>query len=81
MRRMADLAAEGRLASDGAGRCCGRSSSGFAGARVRVFGDVLEMTLSDLTAHAVPAGRGPASWKEETHEERIIGHTGWRSLP
>jgi hyaluronoglucosaminidase len=58
LARMADLAAEGRLATDGATEL--RSFLvRLRRARVRVFGDVLEMTLSDLTGTLFRPGEVP----------------------
>jgi hypothetical protein len=56
--RLADLAAEGRLESDGTAEL--RSFLiRLRRARVRVFGDVLEMTLSDLTGTSFRPGEVP----------------------
>jgi hyaluronoglucosaminidase len=58
LARMADLAQAGRLDSEGAAEL--RSFLiRLRRARVRVFGDVLEMTLSDLTGMMFRPGEGP----------------------
>jgi hyaluronoglucosaminidase len=58
IRAMADLAATGRLASDGATELRPFLVR-LRRARVRVFGDVLEMTLSDLTGTMFRPGEVP----------------------
>jgi hyaluronoglucosaminidase len=58
LRRLADLAADGRLDSDGAVDLR-PFLIGLRRARVRVFGDVLEMTLSDLTGTLFRPGEVP----------------------
>ncbi len=56
--RLADLAAEGRLESDGTAELRPFLVR-LRRARVRVFGDVLEMTLSDLTGTLFRPGEVP----------------------
>ena len=58
IRRMADLAAAGRLASDGPTELR-PYQVGLRRARVRVFGDALEMTLSVLTGTTFRPGEVP----------------------
>ncbi|MET0771480.1 MAG: protein O-GlcNAcase [Candidatus Limnocylindrales bacterium] len=58
LARLADLAAEGRLASDGAAELRPFLIR-LRRARVRVFGDVVEMTLSDLTGTMFRPGEVP----------------------
>lgn len=58
LRRLADLAADGRLKSDGPTELR-PYQIGLRRARVRVFGDVLEMTLSDLTGTMFRPGEVP----------------------
>ena len=58
LRRSADLAAEGRLERDGPAELR-PFLIGLRRARVRVFGDVLEMTLSDLTGTMFRPGEVP----------------------
>ena len=58
LARLADLAAEGRLEGDGA-TALRSFLIRLRRARVRVFGDVLEMTLSDLTGTLFRPGEVP----------------------
>ena len=58
--RLADLAAEGRLGTDGPAELR-PFLVGLRRARVRVFGDLLEMTLSDLTGTMFRPGEVPES--------------------
>jgi hyaluronoglucosaminidase len=58
LARLADLAADGRLASDGAAELRPFLIR-LRRARVRVFGDVVEMTLSDLTGTLFRPGEVP----------------------
>jgi hyaluronoglucosaminidase len=58
LARLADLAADGRLASDGAAELRPFLVK-LRRARVRVFGDVVEMTLSDLTGTLFRPGEVP----------------------
>jgi hyaluronoglucosaminidase len=59
LRRIADLAATGRLESDGPAELL-HYLEALRRARVRVFGDALEMALVDLTGASVPPGRWSA---------------------
>ena len=59
LRRIAELGASGRLESDGPAELLPYLGA-LRGARVRVFGDALEMALVELTGTAVPPGRWPA---------------------
>jgi hyaluronoglucosaminidase len=59
IRRLADLIAAGRLAQDGAAELVPFLFT-LRRARVRVFGDALEMTLSDLTGTMFRPGEVPA---------------------
>ena len=56
IRRIADLAAAGRLADDARVEL-GPYLARLRRARVRVFGDALDMTLADLTGIRVRPGR------------------------
>jgi hyaluronoglucosaminidase len=58
IRRIAELAAEGRLEAEGAVELLPYQVK-LRRARVRVFGDVLEMTLSDLTGRMFRPGEVP----------------------
>ena len=66
-RGIADLAAEDRLDVDGPSELRPFLIR-LRRARVRVFGDVLEMTLSDLTGTMFRPGEVPEA-KEESHEQ------------
>ena len=59
IRRMAELEASGRLASDGPMELLPYLTA-LRRARVRVFGDALEMALADLTGAAIRPGRWAA---------------------
>ncbi|MEI8332529.1 MAG: protein O-GlcNAcase [Chloroflexota bacterium] len=59
LRRIAELAASGRLESDGPAELLPYLRA-LRRARVRVFGDAVEMALVDLTGTAIPPGRWPA---------------------
>ncbi len=59
LRRMADLAATARLEADGPAELLPYLEA-LRRARVRVFGDALEMALIDLTGAALPPGRWSA---------------------
>jgi hyaluronoglucosaminidase len=58
IRRIAELAEQGRLEADGASELWPYQVK-LRRARVRVFGDVLEMTLSDLTGKMFRPGEVP----------------------
>ncbi len=66
IRRIADLAAEDRLDSDGPSELLPYLAR-LRRARVRVFGDALDMTLADITGtHVRPGRHARLGRKEET---------------
>ncbi len=69
IRRIADLAAEDRLERDASRPSCGRTSWSCAGARVRVFGDALDMTLADLTGTMSRPGALTLEERRRQHDQ------------
>ena len=59
IRAIADLAAADTAGTPTARPCCDHSWCGLRRARVRVFGDALEMTLADLTGTMFRPGEVP----------------------